>query len=63
MTNPDPAPVIELIDAFRRSKAMFTAVRLGLFDRLEIWPSRQWDQYEEKHVGAYRAGKLGPSGR
>ncbi len=39
------------------------AVVMGLFDRLEIWPSRQWDQYEEKHVGAYRAGKLGPSGR
>jgi acetylserotonin N-methyltransferase len=35
MTIPDPSPVIDLIDAFRRSKAMFTAVRLGIFDRLE----------------------------
>jgi acetylserotonin N-methyltransferase len=30
MTN--PAPILELIDAFRRSKAMFTAVKFGIFD-------------------------------
>ena len=29
-----PAPVLDLIEAFRRSKAMFTAVRLGVFDAL-----------------------------
>jgi acetylserotonin N-methyltransferase len=34
MANPDPSIVLELIDAFRRSKAMFTAVSLGIFDRL-----------------------------
>jgi acetylserotonin N-methyltransferase len=34
MTPPDPAPIVDLIDAFRRSKAMFTAVRMGIFDRL-----------------------------
>lgn len=28
----DPAPILELIDAFRRSKTMFTAVALGIFD-------------------------------
>jgi acetylserotonin N-methyltransferase len=28
----DPKPVLELIDAFRRSKVMFTAVKLGIFD-------------------------------
>jgi acetylserotonin N-methyltransferase len=28
----DPAPILEMIDAFRRSKAMFTAVKLGIFD-------------------------------
>ena len=39
MTTPDPSPVIDLIDAFRRSKAMFTAVRLGIFDRLEREPA------------------------
>ncbi len=34
----DPAPILDLIEAFRRSKAMFTAVRLGVFDRLEGEP-------------------------
>ncbi len=28
----DPAPILELIDAFRRSKTMFTAVSMGIFD-------------------------------
>ena len=32
---PDPAPVLDLIEACRRSKAMFAAVALGVFDRLE----------------------------
>jgi len=32
---PDPAPVLNLIQAFRGSKAMFTAVSLGIFDRLD----------------------------
>ena len=31
---PNPAPVLDLIQAFRRSKTMFTAVSLGIFDRL-----------------------------
>jgi acetylserotonin N-methyltransferase len=35
---PDPSPVIDLIDAFRRSKTMFTAVRVGVFDRLAGGP-------------------------
>jgi acetylserotonin N-methyltransferase len=28
----DPAPILDLIEAFRRSKTMFVAVRLGIFD-------------------------------
>jgi acetylserotonin N-methyltransferase len=40
MTLPNPSPVIDLIDAFRRSKTMFTAVRLGVFDRLERGPEK-----------------------
>jgi len=36
---PDPAPVIDLIEAFRRSKTMFAAVALGVFDRLEEAPA------------------------
>ena len=35
----DPGPVIEGIYAFRRSKAMFTAVAMGVFDRLEEAPA------------------------
>jgi acetylserotonin N-methyltransferase len=36
---PDPAPVLDLIDAFRRSKTMFTAVSMGIFDRLHDSPA------------------------
>ncbi|HET7840183.1 MAG TPA: class I SAM-dependent methyltransferase [Terriglobia bacterium] len=32
--SPNPAPVLDLIEAFRRSKAMFAAVALGIFDVL-----------------------------
>ncbi len=28
----DPGPILDLIDAFRRSKTMFTAVKFGIFD-------------------------------
>lgn len=34
MDHPDPSPVIDLIEAFRRSKTMFVAVSMGVFDRL-----------------------------
>lgn len=39
MNLPDPTPVTDLIDAFRRSKAMFTAVSLGVFDALAEGPA------------------------
>jgi len=39
MNTPDSAPIIELIEAFRRSKTMFTALTLGIFDRLHDGPS------------------------
>lgn len=39
----DPAGILELIEAFRRSKTMFTAVRLGVFDKLEEKPSTSKD--------------------
>jgi len=39
MTAPNPAPVIDLIEAFRRSKTMFAAVALGVFDHLERGPA------------------------
>jgi acetylserotonin N-methyltransferase len=31
---PDPNPILELLESFRRSKVMFTALTLGVFDRL-----------------------------
>jgi len=39
MDSPDSSLIIELIEAFRRSKAMFTAVSLGIFDLLEHEPA------------------------
>jgi acetylserotonin O-methyltransferase len=39
MTTPDPAPVLDLIEAFRHSKSMFAAVTLGVFDRLDEGPA------------------------
>jgi acetylserotonin O-methyltransferase len=38
ITKPDPAPVLDLLEAFRRSKAMFAAVSLGVFDTLASGP-------------------------
>ena len=39
MTTPDPSPIIDLMYAFRTSKVMFTAVRMGVFDRLDREPA------------------------
>ncbi|MGN6136427.1 MAG: class I SAM-dependent methyltransferase [Aureliella sp.] len=38
VTVADPAIVLDLIEAFRRSKAMFAAVSLGVFDALQAGP-------------------------
>jgi acetylserotonin N-methyltransferase len=40
---PDPSPILDYIEAFRRSKTMFTAVRLGVFDHLEEKPQSAAD--------------------
>lgn len=37
-TIPDPSPVLDLLEAFRRSKTMFAAVSLGVFDALTTGP-------------------------
>ncbi len=37
-TPPDPSPVLDLLTAFRRSKTMFAAVSLGVFDTLAAGP-------------------------
>ena len=38
MTQPEPTIVLDLIEAFRRSKTMFAALALGVFDRLAGTP-------------------------
>ncbi|HEX5481971.1 MAG TPA: class I SAM-dependent methyltransferase [Terriglobia bacterium] len=38
MEKPEPTLVVDLINGFRRSKVMFTAVALGIFDRLNDAP-------------------------
>jgi acetylserotonin N-methyltransferase len=35
---PDPSPILDLLEAFRRSRTMFAAVSLGIFDALEEQP-------------------------
>jgi len=40
ITRPDPSVVLDLIEGFRRSKAMFAAVSLGIFDALAGGPKR-----------------------
>jgi acetylserotonin N-methyltransferase len=39
MSSPSPAPIIALIENFRRSQAMFTATELGIFDALAAGPA------------------------
>ncbi|MCP5118250.1 MAG: homocysteine methyltransferase, partial [bacterium] len=39
MSSPDAEPIFDLIEAFRRSKTLFTAVSMGLFDRLARGPA------------------------
>lgn len=40
LTPADPAPVLELLSAFRKSQVMFTAVQLGVFDALAKGPQK-----------------------
>lgn len=51
MTPPDPAPILDLLDGFRRSKTMFAAVSLGLFDELAAGPRSHSDL--ARAVGAH----------
>jgi acetylserotonin N-methyltransferase len=49
-TLPDPSPVLDLIEAFRRSKAMFAAVSLGVFDSLAKGPKATAGLADELHL-------------
>jgi acetylserotonin N-methyltransferase len=55
MAAPDPKPVLDLIDAFRHSKTMFTAEALGIFDRLHERPASAAELAAELglHGGAF----------
>jgi acetylserotonin O-methyltransferase len=39
MNLPDPEPVLYLSEAYRRSKTMFSALSMGVFDRLHVSPA------------------------
>ena len=45
--SPDPSNVLDLIEAFRRSKTMFAAVSLGVFDALAAGPKSLADLADE----------------
>ena len=50
MNLPDSSPILELMDAFRRSKAMFAAVSLGIFDLLQRIPSDAFTLAAQLHL-------------
>lgn len=54
----DPSLILDYIEAFRRSKAMFTAVRLGVFDHLERKPQSAADLAAELHLNAKALRRL-----
>ena len=53
-----PAPVLDLIEAFRRSKTMFTAVRLGVFDTLADKPQSAGQLAADLKVNAAALARL-----
>lgn len=58
MNSPSPAPIIDLIEAFRRSKTMFAGVVLGVFDRLEEAPADVETLAADLHAQAEPLGRL-----
>ncbi len=54
----DPAPILDLIEAFRRSKTMFSAVRLGVFDQLEEKSQRADSLAAKLNVNASALARL-----
>jgi acetylserotonin N-methyltransferase len=57
-TTPDPTPVAELLMAFRRSKVMFAAVTLGVFDRLAAGPATTAELARDLGANADALGRL-----
>jgi acetylserotonin N-methyltransferase len=57
-SSPDPTPVLDLIEAFRRSQAMFAAVALGVFDRLASRPARLHELAADLHASPGALARL-----
>jgi acetylserotonin O-methyltransferase len=55
---PDPTVIFDLLEAFRRSKAMFAAVNLGVFDALEHGPRSCESLAEELGTDPDALGRL-----
>jgi acetylserotonin N-methyltransferase len=55
---PDPTPILDLIEAFRRSKAMFAAVSLGVFDSLAAGSKSAERLAEELHLNTDALARL-----
>jgi acetylserotonin N-methyltransferase len=52
ITTPDPSIVLDLLQAFRRSKTMFAAVSLGVFDALATGPMSVADLAQQLEANA-----------
>jgi len=52
LTPPDPSPVLELLGAYRKSKVMFAAISLGIFDKLANGPKSIADLAKELPANA-----------
>ena len=58
MNLPNPQPVLELIEAFRRSKTMFAALSMGVFDALHEAPASAADLAVKLGANAGAMGRL-----
>jgi hypothetical protein len=58
MSLPNPQPVLDLIEAFRRSKTMFAAVALGVFDALHEGPASAAELAARLSANADAMGRL-----
>ena len=58
LTTPDPSVVLDLLEAFRRSKAMFAAVSLGVFEALAVSPKSLSDLAQQIQANPDALGRL-----
>ena len=58
MNLPNPQPVLDLIEAFRRSKTMFAAVSMGVFDALHEGPASALELAERLTANADAMARL-----